>query len=104
MANKQEIIDALNKEYNETLVWDRDDDWNLGVREGIRTAINYIKCLWDQHGDTASVIHKEWKEDRYVCPYCGEGMPFDDLYHVYLRYCPWCGVKLDRKDDDSATD
>ena len=105
MANKQDIIDALNEEYNETLVWDAEDDWNLGVREGIRTAINCINCLWDQHEDVAPVVHGHliFHKDELdgmiaECSVCHvQGM-------LYGNYCVHCGAKLDEEDDDSAID
>lgn len=109
MITKQDIIDALNKEYNETLVWDAEDDWNLGVKEGIRTAINCINYLLDQHEDVASTKHGRWviRDNpgtgwyRVTCSECGEDVTsvvpvigFFPSAKVIWDFCPYCGAVM----------
>lgn len=43
--NRKLITDSLEEIYNDIPVWEDDDDWNKGIKEGIWVAMSCINAL-----------------------------------------------------------
>ena len=91
------------KEYIERDTLNNDLDWF--APEAFNALIDKInKIIRNQPtADVQEVRHGEWIEKPYLlgtsnfCSLCGEnyGMP-----HGKYKFCPNCGAKMDRKDDE----
>ena len=91
------------KEYIERDTLNNDLDWF--APEAFKALIDKInKIIRNQPtADVQEVRHREWIEKPYLlgtsnfCSLCGEnyGMP-----HGKYKFCPNCGAKMDRKDDE----
>lgn len=80
-----------------------------------------VQELEDKTADVQEVRHGEWIQDTWlleeinktepiaVCSVCGYAVPlydmdYDDIVRSY-QYCPYCGAKMDRKENgDGRTD
>ena len=53
--------------------------------------------------DVAPVVHAHWEDKGWagmICSNCGENAiegHYD--YQVLSKYCPYCGAKMDKKED-----
>lgn len=56
--------------------------------------------------DVAPVVHGKWVNGEENCPICGkskfEGLDADIWADWKPNFCPNCGAKMDREDEDDA--
>lgn len=74
---------------------DVDDEEGCGLLEDV---------IWEVDAQTAAdvapVVHARWIDDGrgiIICPECKRGY---NLHAKYTHYCPNCGAKMDRGDDN----
>lgn len=82
---------------------DVDDEQGCGLLEDVICEVDAQTAA-----DVAPVVHGEWKPNElggcayaFYCSQCGyvDGYPFNDRH----KYCPNCGAKMDRGDEDAES-
>ena len=80
-----------------------DNSWGQEFADGVRIALHFIKKL--PVADVQEVKHGKWRECRfgngitvpfrkyYICSHCNH------TPQKKSRYCPYCGAKMDGKEN-----
>ena len=72
------------------------------VMQGISLA--EIEIQKTPTADVVEVVHGEWKDGDCRCPVCGEdkfkGLDADIWSDWKPKYCPHCGAKMERGEDE----
>ena len=108
--NRKLITDSLEEIYNDIPVWEDDDDWNKGIKEGIWVAMSCINALPSAQPER---MRGKWIKmsdadgDYYVCNQCGEELPryttesptwdipYPPKYSIdKTNFCPNCGADM----------
>ena len=91
LVSRRMVTDRLEEAYNDVLIWEDDDDWSRGIKEGIYNAMTVINAL-----PSAQPVVKrgKWiKRDGgalgYVCSCCGKS----DVSN-HFDFCPNCGADM----------
>ena len=52
--------------------------------------------------DVAEVRHGRWLFERGKIPYCSECKEYSDDGDKGAAFCPWCGVRMDKEDNNDS--
>ena len=82
-----------------------------GVNEHVYNTNSVLDSIdYQPTADVAKVVHGEWKHEFLECSVCKRNISeiYDaDSYMTYgiedeLNYCPYCGAKMDGKEDENV--
>lgn len=101
-VNRKKLEEAFDNADTDVCESDMDghSDWGFG-RENVRDVIKGVPAA-----DVAPVVHGKWIEDHdYLkCPECGVMVKWDFTFFDIgnWNYCPNCGAKMDKGDEDDV--
>lgn len=89
---REKITDDLEEAYNDVLIWNDDDDWNRGIKEGIYIAMSRINAMTSANKkEMVPVVRcrdcKYWQKTNlkyeddtpvYDCPFWNDGYFADE--------------------------
>lgn len=59
-VDRKDLFNKLEEAYNDILIWDDKDDYELGEREGVALAINILNAMPDTIDlNTAQIVEGE---------------------------------------------
>lgn len=59
-VDRKDLFNKLEEAYNDILIWDDKDDYELGKREGVALAINILNAMPDTIDlNTAQIVEGE---------------------------------------------
>lgn len=99
--NRKLITDSLEEIYNDIPVWEDDDDWNRGIKEGIWVAMSCINALPSAQPER---IRGRWIKDEeasnqhvepiYICSACNNMDAWGEVEKNTFKFCPNCGAEM----------
>ena len=76
---------------------------NLGYDEKRRADVlpgsTFDIVLKEPAADVAEVRHGRWIFDPGKIPYCSECKEYSDDGDKGATFCPWCGARMDKEDE-----
>lgn len=106
--DRKKITDVLEEAYNDVLIWNDDDDWNRGIKEGIYIAMSRINAMSSANKKEAERKKGKWFLDQngqFRCSNC-ERVPVNRIFidatlvydvpaiKEYMKFCPMCGADM----------
>lgn len=81
-----------------------DMDTYYGFTAAVQFGVNHaIQCIKEAPtADVVEVRHGRWSSNgiALVCSECGRAF---GIVEMFAHYCPWCGSRMD-KEDENGTD